>query len=448
MLLMRTIILRRLLKRYVLADDEQYVGLLLPPSAGGFVANMAVALDRRVAVNLNYTVSESVMNACIKHAEIRHVLTSRKFMEKVNFKLDAEVVYLDDFKDKVSVADKLVAGLQAFAMPASWVIRMHGADRLSTSDVATVIFTSGSTGTPKGVVLTYGNIAHNVSAIEQVVRLTPDDVLIGILPFFHSFGYTITIWSVASLDVGGAYHFDPLDAQLVGKLCHRYAGTILLTTPTFLRTYLKRCDKEQLATLDVVVCGAEKLPLEMADAFEQKFGVRPVEGYGTTELSPLVSVNIPPSRPSHSGKVDVKEGTVGRPVPKVRAKVVDLDTGKELPANQPGMLLISGPNVMRGYLKRDDLTAEVIRDGWYVTGDVAQIDEDGFITITGRESRFSKIGGEMVPHIQIEEIINRHLADAQDDRLMAAVTAVPDARKGERLVVLHLPVHQTPNVLF
>jgi acyl-[acyl-carrier-protein]-phospholipid O-acyltransferase/long-chain-fatty-acid--[acyl-carrier-protein] ligase len=145
--------------------------------------------------------------------------------------------------------------------------------------------------------------------------------------------------------------------------------------------------------------------------------------------------------------VDLKEGTVGRPVPGVSAKVVDLDTGELLGSNESGMLMISGPNVMKGYLNRPDLTEEVIRDNWYVTGDVAEIDEDGFIKITGRESRFSKIGGEMVPHIRVEEALSRIVADEEDDRPKIAITAIPDAKKGERLIVIHTKLKQTPHDL-
>jgi acyl-[acyl-carrier-protein]-phospholipid O-acyltransferase/long-chain-fatty-acid--[acyl-carrier-protein] ligase len=447
MLLMRTLILRRLLRRTVLADDERVVGLLLPPSVGGVIANMALALDKRVSANLNYTVSDTVMNACIEHAKIRHVLTSRKFMEKMNFNLNAEVVYLDDFKEQVTLSDKLVTGWQAYVCSAQSLARSLGVARVRADELLTIIFTSGSTGTPKGVMLTYGNIGHNVEAVDQVVRLNPSDVLIGILPFFHSFGYTITLWAVVTLDIRGTYHFSPLDGVQIGKLCHREGGTILLSTPTFLRTYLRRCEPEQFETLDVVVCGAEALPRDLADAFEKKFGVRPVEGYGTTELSPLVSVNIPPSRASNVYHVERKEGAVGRPVPGVSAKVVDLDTGADLGTNKPGMLLITGPNVMAGYLDRPDLTAEVMRGEWYVTGDVAVIDDDGFIQITGRESRFSKIGGEMVPHLKIEEILNRLIGMNEEDGLKAAVTAVADPKRGERLIVLHTKIDQTPDEL-
>ena len=446
-LLTRTLILRRLLRRHVLADDEKHVALLLPPTAGGVVANMSMVLDRRVSANLNYTVSSEVMNECIRQAGIRHVLTSRKFMEKMDFELDAEVVYLDDLRDKLTLADKIVAALQSHLVPARMLVRSLGAHQTLGDEVLTLIFTSGSTGTPKGVMLTQANIASQVDAIEQVVKLTRADVLVGVLPFFHSFGYTITLWTPMAIDMQGVYHFNPNEGRQVGKLCGKYGGTILLATPTFLRYYLRRCEKEQMAKLEVVVTGAEKLPIELCDAFEEKFGVRPVEGYGATELSPLVSVNIPPARSAGTFDVDLKERTVGRPVPGVSAKVVDLDSGEELGADQPGMLLVTGPNVMKGYLGRDDLTAEVIQDGWYITGDVAQIDSDGFIQITGRQSRFSKIGGEMVPHIKIEETLTTVIGASEEDGLKAAVTAVPDSKKGERLIVVHTTIEQAPEQL-
>lgn len=445
--LLRALVLRRILRREVLSADETHVAVLLPPSAGGVIVNAALALDRRVSVNLNYTVSSDVLNQCLELASAKHVLTSRKFWDKMNFELKAEVVFLEDFKDKATVLDKAIAGLQAYALPASLIERGLGLNKVRSDDVMTIIFTSGSTGTPKGVMLTYGNVGSNVEAIERVVRLTPRDVVVGILPFFHSFGFTVTLWTVLGLDVKGIYHFNPLDARQIGKLCHSHQATVLLSTPTFLRGFLRRVEKEEFATIDVVVAGAEKLPRDLCDAFEEKFGVRPAEGYGTTELSPLVSVNVPKSRSLGSDQVDAKEGTVGRPIPGVSAKVTDTETGTPLPLGKPGMLWISGPNVMKGYLHQPELTAEAVRDGWYRTGDIATLDEDGFITITGRVSRFSKIGGEMVPHIQIEETLNRIIGAGEDAGLQAVVTAVPDPKKGERLIVIHRPMTKTPSEL-
>ena len=443
-LLMRTLILRRLLLREVLQEDEKYVGILIPPTVGGVITNAAVTLSGRVAANLNYTVSNDILNACIRKAGIRHVLTTRKVLEKFDFDIDAKVVLLDDFKAKVTTGDKLAGAIMAYATPLPLLERMLGVHKLTGTDELTVIFTSGSTGDPKGVVLSNHNIGSNVEAIDQVVHLRSDDTLLGVLPFFHSFGYMVTLWTVLGLDVRCVYHTNPQEAKQVGKLSRKWGVTVLLATPTFLRLYLRRCEREDFAKLDLAVAGAEKLPAALSDAFEEKFGVRPVEGYGATELSPLVSVNVPASR-SQTSAVDCKEGTVGRPVPGVSAKIVDPDTREDLPVGTAGMLLIKGPNLMQGYLGDAAKTAEVMHDSWYISGDIAQIDKDGFIQITGRLSRFSKIGGEMVPHINIEEAIQAFVESEDEEEIRAVVSAVPDAKKGERLVVLHTQLAKSPS---
>jgi acyl-[acyl-carrier-protein]-phospholipid O-acyltransferase/long-chain-fatty-acid--[acyl-carrier-protein] ligase len=444
-ILMRSLILRRLLLREVLGPiaQEKYVGVLLPPSNGGVLVNAALTLAGRVACNLNYTVSADVMNKCIAKAGIKHVLTSQRVMDKLGMKLNAEVVLLEDFKERVTKADKLLGASMAYAMPAAALDVALGLHRMSGDDELTVIFTSGSTGDPKGVVLTHHNVGSNVEAIDQAVHLRRDDTVLGIVPFFHSLGFTVTLWTILGLDVRCAYHYSPLEAKEVGKLAKKWDATVLLATPTFLRNYLRRCDPEDFTRLEVAVAGAEKLPIELCEAFEEKFGVRPVEGYGTTELSPLVSVNIPPSR-SQSKEIDAKEGSVGRPVAGVAAKIVDPETFVDLPVESPGMLLVKGPNVMKGYLHEPAKTAEVIRDGWYVTGDIARIDKHGFIEITGRLSRFSKIGGEMVPHLNVEEAIQRFVQGGNQDELLVVVTSVPDEAKGERLVVVHKKLEKTP----
>jgi acyl-[acyl-carrier-protein]-phospholipid O-acyltransferase/long-chain-fatty-acid--[acyl-carrier-protein] ligase len=447
-LLLRTLVLRRILLREVLKPEEKFVGLLLPPSAGGVVANAAIPLLRRIGVNLNYTLSNSLLNHCIAECGIRHVLTSRRFMERLKLDVQADLVYLEDFASKATRRDKLIAFIQARLMPMPMLERQLGVDRLAGDDLLTVIFTSGSTGNPKGVMLSQANVGSNIRAIEQIIRLSADDVAVAVLPFFHSYGYLTGLWTILALEPKGVYHFNPLDAQLIGKLCREHRATVFMATPTFVRTYLKRCAAEDFRTLDVLFAAAERCSPEMFDAFEAKFGLRPLEAYGCTELSPLVAVNVPPSRSPHGDKTGAREGTVGRPIPGVTVKVVKPDsvatgTVEELPAGQSGMLLVRGPNVMQGYLHQPELTAKVIRDGWYITGDLASIDADGFITITGRESRFSKLGGEMVPHVLIEEMLQKILG-GDDEHLQAAVTAVPDIRKGERLVVVHLPTAKTP----
>jgi len=365
-------------------------------------------------------------------------------MNKLKLELDAEFVYLEDLRDYVTRGDQLVGALGAYVVPALALDRMLGLHRLQGDDELTVIFTSGSTGVPKAVVLTHHNIATNVQAIEQVIHPRANDVILGIVPFFHSLGFMVTLWGPLLLDVRIAYHFTPLDARQIAKLTRERKASILLATPTFLRSYLKRCDPEDMKTLEIVVAGAEKLPIALCDAFEQRFGVRPVEGYGTTELSPLVSVNVPRSR-SHGVAVDCKEGSVGRPVPGVSVQVVEPESFESLPVGADGMLLVKGPNVMKGYLGQPEETARVMHNGWYITGDIARLDSDGFIYITGRLSRFAKIGGEMVPHGRIDEVLHDILGDDDNGEVRAVVTSVPDQRKGERLVVVHTRLTMAPD---
>ena len=438
---------RRVLNRGVIGSDEEMVGVLLPPSAGGAITNAALSLMGKVAVNLNYTLSDDVLNFCIKEAGIKHVITSQKFLEKKPMKLDAEVVFAEDLKEKITGGDKVASLISAFVEPIALLERRLGLTKIDPDSIMTIIFTSGSTGEPKGVMLSHRNVGSNIASANQLFQINANDTLLGILPFFHSFGFSLMLWLPLTLDPKGVYHFNPLDGRMVGKLCEKHKVTIIAATPTFLKTYLKRCTKEQMATMDVAIVGAEKLPQQLADDFKEKFGIYPTEGYGTTELSPLAAANVPDHRsnatlPEQSG---TKMGTIGRPVPNVMARIVDVDTGEELPQGEAGLMHIRGPNVMLGYLNRPEKTAEVIQGGWYNTGDIAFIDEDGFITITGRLSRFSKIGGEMVPHIRIEEELNKLVddPDAEEAVIRIAVTAVPHEQKGERIIVLHRELNKS-----
>ncbi|MFN4903888.1 MAG: AMP-binding protein [Planctomycetota bacterium] len=453
-LLLRTLALKRIIDREVLQsrfksiEDEKHVGVLLPPTVPAVVVNMALTLSRRVAVNLNYTVSESIINRCIEQAQIKHVLTSRKVMEKLGMNLNAQVVYLEDLKDKATLGDKIVAFTQSKLLPEGMLASQFQLHKNKPDDRLTIIFTSGSTGIPKGVPLTFNNIASNVQGFDATIHVKEDDCFLGILPFFHSFGYTGTLWAVGCLPCSGAFHYNPLEPKQIAKLIETYKCTIVLGTPTFLRGFLKRIEPEQFKTVDVVVVGAEKMPIPLAQAFEERFGVRPIEGYGTTELSPVVAVNVPPSRArTQEGKNALREGSVGKPIPGVHARAVSLeDHSKVLGPDQSGMIEISGPNVMQGYLNQPELTAKVMNNGWYITGDVGFVDADGFIHITGRESRFSKIGGEMVPHIQIEEELNK-IVGGDEDILKLAVCGVPDEKKGEKIIVLYTELPEEPDAI-
>jgi len=441
-LLLRILAARAVLER-VLAPDERNVGVMLPPTVGAAVVNAALALSGRVAVNLNYTASQPILDLCIERAKLRHVISSPLFLGRVKLDLGERLLDAGELKKQLTLLDKTAAFVHSHLTPVAVLEKILGLDRIRGRDVLTVIFTSGSTGDPKGVVLTHENVGSNVRAIDALLHLSPADVALGVLPFFHSYGYTATLWTPLTLDPAVVYHTDPRDAQVVGRLAREHHATILMATPTFLRIYTRRTPAEDFAALEAVFGAAEKLPAEVCDAFEKKFGVRPNEAYGCTELAPLVAANVPPSRHVPGRPVDAREGTVGQPVMGCRARITDREGRQELPVGQEGLLWIAGPNVMEGYLDRPDLTAEVVRDGWYCTGDIARLDREGFITITGRESRFSKIGGEMVPHLSVEEAVNAELG-AADGELLAVVTAVPDRAKGERLIVFHLPTDREP----
>ncbi|MDA0660629.1 MAG: AMP-binding protein [Planctomycetota bacterium] len=447
MTLLRAIVLRRLIRRVAPTGTNQRIGVLLPPSVAGAVTNLALSLDRRIVVNLNYSLSLDSLQHCVAVAGIRHVITSRNFRERFTFDLPVEWVMLEDLRDQPTTIDKAVAFLQAYLFPAWLLDSIWSLSKLDPHEEMTTIFTSGSTGVPKGVVLTYANVGSNVQAIQDVIHLVSSDVLIGILPFFHAFGYTVTLWCVLGLDIKGIYHYNPLEAQQIGKLSRRHKATILVSTPTFLRPLVARCESTDFASLNVVVTGAERLSPLLADAFHEKFAVRPVEGYGTTELSPLVSVNVPASRQLVNFQALSREGTVGRPVPGIAARILNLETDQAVGANCQGMLYIAGPNVMKGYLNDVEATKRVLNDGWYKTGDLAMIDDDGFIVITGRESRFSKLAGEMVPHGLIEDALQQIVGDDADAPPRIAVTSLPDPKKGERLVVVHTPLDRTPGEL-
>jgi acyl-[acyl-carrier-protein]-phospholipid O-acyltransferase / long-chain-fatty-acid--[acyl-carrier-protein] ligase len=304
----------------------------------------------------------------------------------------------------------------------------------SLDDIATVIFSSGSTGEPKGAVLSHFNLVSNVEQLEQVFHLSDEDRILGILPFFHSFGFTGTLCLPPLTGMGVVFHVSPLDAQAIGTLISKYSVTMLLSTPTFLNTYTRRIPPEAFGSLRIVMAGAEKLPERIAQAFEDHFGIRPLEGYGSTECSPVVAVNTYDFRAAYFRQVGAKRGTIGRPLPGIAIRITNPETDEPLPIDTPGLLLVKGPNVMTGYLNQPEKTAQVLKDGWYNTGDIAAVDEDGFLRITDRLSRFSKIGGEMVPHIRVEEKL-QELTGA--DGQVLAVTAVPDEKKGERLVVVH-----------
>jgi acyl-[acyl-carrier-protein]-phospholipid O-acyltransferase / long-chain-fatty-acid--[acyl-carrier-protein] ligase len=431
-LLARTLFLARRLRKPW--SGQEMVGVLLPPSIPGALVNLAAMLMGKVPVNLNYTASNEALESCAQQCNLKTVITARALLERVRVQPPAETIFIEDVAQNPRFSERLGAALAA-VLPPRMIEKYAGASRAAEpGDIATIIFSSGSTGDPKGVVLTHYNIASNVEQLSQVFLLHSTDRIMGILPFFHSFGFTGTLCLPVATGIGVVFHPNPLDARVIGALVNKYAVTMLLATPTFLNAYTRRCEPEQFGSLRFVMAGAEKLPDRIAQAFEDHFGLRPLEGYGCTECSPAVAVNTIDFRAASFRQVGAKRGSIGHPLPGMTVKIVDPETLEPLPVNQPGLLLVRGPNVMSGYLNRPEKTAEVLRDGWYNTGDMAMLDEDGFLRVTDRLSRFSKIGGEMVPHIKVEDKLHELIGASEQT---FAVTSVPDERKGERLMVLH-----------
>jgi acyl-[acyl-carrier-protein]-phospholipid O-acyltransferase/long-chain-fatty-acid--[acyl-carrier-protein] ligase len=407
-----------------------HVGVLLPPSVGGVLTNLALSLLGRIPVNLNYTAAEGSLRSAVEQCGITTVITSRAFLEKVPGLPRLEgMIMLEDLLPSISGTDKLLALFKARLFPAGLLCNREG---FSADSVATIIFSSGSTGEPKGVMLSHHNIMSNIEAFRMVFRATLNDNVCSALPFFHSLGFTATLWFPLVTGFSVAYHSNPMDGEKIAQVVREHKSTLLLATPTFLLAYLRRAKKEDFATLRLVITGAERLKGKVADVFQEKFGVRPMEGYGATELSPVITLSLPDVEIGGVRQHGAKEGSVGHPIPGVAIRVVDPESGAPLKPGEAGLMLVRGPNVMLGYLGQAGKTAEVIRDGWYVTGDIGVMDDDGFIRITDRMSRFSKIGGEMVPHGVVEDELHNRLGQTG----VVAVTAVPDEKKGERLVVL------------
>ncbi len=440
--LLRALVLGRVLSRAW--SEARHIGLMVPPTVPAAVANLAVSLWGRIPVNLNYSANQGVVDSSIEQCGITHVVTSAKVLAKFKIVPKGTLILLEDIPKQVRLVDKLWAAAVAKLVPTKALsLFVPGLRGSRLDEEATVIFTSGSTGEPKGVVLSHRNILSNAHQIEEQVHLKPDEVLLGILPFFHSFGFTVTIWTALGLGKKIVYHFNPTEARTIGKLCEQHKVTLLVGTPTFTRLYLKNCKPEQFRSLTHLILGAEKLKPEFAREIKTTLGIDPLEGYGCTELSPVVAVNVPREVELPGGRTIYgnRLGTVGLPLPGTAIKTTDPDTGIDLPPGTEGVIAIKGPQVMVGYLNRPEATATAIRDGWYSTGDLGYVDPDGFLKITDRISRFSKIGGEMVPHLMVESAIVQITGVAENH---LAVVGVPDPRQGEKLCVLFTDLGMTP----
>ncbi len=421
--------------------DKSRVAIVLPPGKGALIANLAVLFAGKTPVNLNFTASHEAIRSSIRQAEVDRFITADPFVRKVSsfpWPPNRDLIYIErtlpDLKGSI-VKWALLTKL----LPESVLIQMLGLNKRRNKDEAILLFTSGSSGEPKGVALTHRNVLANVLQFGSRLNIGKDASILGCLPLFHSFGCTVTLWYPVIDGINLVTYPSPLETKRLAELIDIHKINVLLATPTFLRGYMKRIEPEQLKSLSLVVTGAEKLPQSLADAFEEKFGIRPMEGYGLTETSPATNVNLPtPQAPAGTHAMPAQlNGSVGQLLPGIAIRIYDPVADKNVPLDQPGIIILKGPNIFPGYLRDPKRTGEVLTsDGWFKTGDVGVLDSDGFLHIQGRISRFSKIAGEMVPHETIEAAINKVLGlDAETERKIAIV-GVPDEKKGEAIVLL------------
>jgi acyl-[acyl-carrier-protein]-phospholipid O-acyltransferase / long-chain-fatty-acid--[acyl-carrier-protein] ligase len=408
---------------------SQNIGVLLPASAGGAIVNLGIALAGKTAVNLNFTAGRDAMDHAIGACRIQTIFSSREFMDKIKIAQPEGVVFLEDVTVSISSAGKFCAAITAHLAPTSFIAKGARPD-----SIASILFSSGSTGTPKGVMLSHWNLLANIDDTAQVFAVGAADCMLGVLPFFHAFGLTYTLWFPMARGFKAVFHPNPTDAKAIGELAAAHRPTLFLSTPTFCLSYLRKCTREQFSSIRHLLVGAEKLRPALAQAFERKFGMVMLEGYGSTEMGPVVSVSCSGAH---------QPSSAGRMLPHVSARIVDPETLAPLPNGETGLLLVNGPSRMRGYLGEPERTASALVDGFYSTGDLARFDEHGFLYVVDRLSRFSKIAGEMVSHTAIEDAAREILGEHG-----CAVTAIPDDQRGERLVLLYTHTQLSPAELW
>jgi acyl-[acyl-carrier-protein]-phospholipid O-acyltransferase/long-chain-fatty-acid--[acyl-carrier-protein] ligase len=421
--------------------SEKRIGIVLPPGAGAAIANLAVACADKVPVNLNFTAGRASLESSLRLAGITTVITADALRAKV-----PDFPWPDDTRDlraelaaaggKRAILPWLVA---AWILPNQWIPSLLGLPKVGDREEAALLFTSGSSGEPKGVVLTHRNLLANCAQISSLSILPRNATMLGCLPIFHSFGFTVTLWYPILRGCRVVTVPSPLETRKIAEAIRDEQATVLVGAPTFVRPFLKKASSAELRSLDLVVTGAEKLPADLYEGFRQRFHIEILQGYGLTETTPVSNINQPdPPTVTDTAEFQAgkRTGSVGRLLPGMTARIVDPDTGTELPLTATGMLWLRGANIFGGYLKDAEKTGQALRDGWFVTGDLGRFDDDGFLYIEGRLSRFSKIGGEMVPHGTVEQKILEALGWEQVDSPLLAVIGIPDAAKGEALVLL------------
>lgn len=432
-----------------LVGDEKSIGVLIPPSGPGIMANLALLIRGKTVCNLNYSSTPENMNYCCQVAGVKTIITAHAFVDKLKQKgmnLDKlldhyTIYYLEDLSRSLRKPTLVLNFARVLLLPA-WYLELRFFKKVNLDDVATIIFSSGSEGRPKGVELTHFNLMGNIKQCASVLNVGPEDVFLGLLPLFHAFGFSITTMLCMVEGIPVATCPDPTDIRLIGRVCAEFKVTILLATGTFLRMWgtSRYIHPLMFEHVRIVFAGAEKIREDVRNLYRSKFKLEIFEGFGCTETTPVASVNTRDVMLNDYKTVIVgnKPGTVGVPMPGSQFRVVDPDTMEELPLGEDGLLLVGGAQIMRGYLNDPERTEKAIAvingKRWYKTGDKGHIDEDGFITIVDRYSRFAKLGGEMVSLGAVDfKISESPLFDTVDH----FAVAVPDGAKGEKIVLVY-----------
>ena len=435
--------------RMLARREDKRIGVILPPGAGGVIATLSCLLAGVAPVMINYATSAAAFESTVRQAGLKTFITARKFMQKLPqfpWPPEEQLILVEDLLQKTPKFTLISHVLMAKTLPAAAICAMYKTDSRRGEDEAVVLFTSGSSGEPKGVVLTHRMVLANVAQCACRLDLT-DCRFLASLPIFHSFGMTVNMMLPLLSGCMVCSYPNPTDARTLKELIQKYRLSLVCATPTFGRAMLRRADRDTYASVRYFVLGAEKLQPDLEKEFIDKCGVYPMEGYGLTETSPVVAANMPEPPPVPGSKFFVP-GTVrpgvGAMLPGIAIRITDVeDDTKELPLTERGMIWFKGANVFNGYIGLDKLNSEILRDGWFKTGDIGQMDLNGFITLGGRLSRFSKIGGEMVPHEGVELALSRGFNLSAEDAVQIAIAGVSDLQKGEALVLLSaLPQHQ------
>ncbi len=429
---------------------DERLGIILPPGKGGVIANYACILAGIVPVNINYTSSEPAFKSILRQSGLKHFITARAFMSKLPqfpWPQGDAIIHLDKTLKGIGMAK--IAGWVAFARfsPLALINMTFKLDARKGEDEAALLFTSGSSGEPKGVSFTHRMIVANMVQLLSKAELEPGSKFLCSLPIFHSFGLTVSTILPPVYGFGMVTYPSPLEAKNLNELIETHKCALVVTTPTFARSMLRRAKANTFDSVRLFIVGAEKLQDTLAREFKEKCNITLLEGYGLTETAPVCGVNLLQTGPTAEQPYFVpgcKSGSIGQLLPGLAVRITDPDDDNvRLTLNEQGMIWFKGPNVFKGYIGREDLNEGIFRDGWFKTGDLGKVDLNGILTLGGRRSRFSKVGGEMVPHEVVENAIEDFVQVPEGFAGRAvAVMGVPDAQKGEALVLLSC-VHQS-----